>query len=75
MIPSNIWNLSEIELKAAFRELTTLESKVLKMRFGLNEFEPKTLQEVGSELGVSPDIVRQTELKAMCKLGWINIIK
>ena len=45
------------------------ESSVLRMRFGLNDEEPKTLKEIGEALGLTRERVRQIESEALAKLG------
>lgn len=48
--------------------LTQRESKVLQLRFGLDDGPCRTLKEVGKELGVTRERVRQIEMKALHEL-------
>lgn len=45
------------------------EASVLRMRFGLNDEEPKTLKEIGETLGLTRERVRQIESEALAKLS------
>jgi len=49
------------------------EASVLRMRFGLDEEEPKTLKEIGERLGLTRERVRQIESEALHKLS-VNLI-
>lgn len=48
--------------------LTPREAKVLRLRFGLDDGNPRTLEEVGKEFAVTRERIRQIEAKALRKL-------
>lgn len=61
----------ESDKKLLNKVLSTLpkkESQILKYRFGLNNEEPKTLEEVGKIYGISGERIRQLEMRALRKL-------
>jgi RNA polymerase primary sigma factor len=60
-------DLSE-RLEAALDELCPRERHVLRLRFGLERQHARTLSEVGEELGVSRERIRQIEAEALAKL-------
>lgn len=55
-------------LKDALAELPERERRVLELRFGLEDDQPKTLREIGEQLGLSRERVRQIESRALNKL-------
>jgi RNA polymerase primary sigma factor len=58
----------EEELRAALDELGDRTRLVLEARFGLNDREPATLEQVGAEIGVTRERVRQIETRALREL-------
>lgn len=50
-------------------DLDDRESMVLKLRFGLDGCEPHTLKEIGAELGLTRERVRQIETEALRRLA------
>jgi RNA polymerase primary sigma factor len=58
----------EQELRAALDELGERTRRVLEARFGLNDREPATLEQVGVEIGVTRERVRQIETRALREL-------
>jgi RNA polymerase primary sigma factor len=55
-------------LRDALAELPARERKVLELRFGLVDDQPKTLREIGEVMGLSRERVRQIESRALNKL-------
>jgi len=56
------------ELRGVLATLTEREEKVLKLRFGLDDGQCRTLEEVGQIFGVTRERIRQIEAKALRKL-------
>lgn len=56
------------QIAAALDQLTERERRVLELRYGLSDGQPRTLEEVGKAFGVTRERVRQIEVKALRKL-------
>ena len=56
------------QLSEILGTLTDREEKVLRLRFGLEDGRPRTLEEVGKEFNVTRERIRQIEAKALRKL-------
>ena len=56
------------QLLAVIDTLTPREQKVVRMRYGLDDGFPKTLEQVGQEFNVTRERIRQIEAKALRKL-------
>jgi RNA polymerase primary sigma factor len=56
------------QLGDVLKTLTSREEKVLRLRFGLDDGRPRTLEEVGREFNVTRERIRQIEAKALRKL-------
>ena len=56
------------QIATALDQLTERERRVLELRYGLTDGQPRTLEEVGKAFGVTRERVRQIEVKALRKL-------
>ena len=62
------YTLLREQLEEVLSTLTPREEQVLRMRFGLTDGKPHTLEEVGKEFDVTRERIRQIESKALRKL-------
>ncbi len=62
------YTLLREQLEEVLSTLTPREEQVLRMRFGLVDGKPHTLEEVGKEFDVTRERIRQIESKALRKL-------
>jgi RNA polymerase primary sigma factor len=65
----------EDQIRDILKELDEKEAIVLKLRFGLDDDHPWTLQEIGDKLNLTRERIRQIEKKAMRKLSRIKKIR
>ena len=56
------------EIETALLELNPREQQVMRLRFGLDDGQVRTLEEVGKEFNVTRERIRQIEAKALRKL-------
>src|SRR3954468_19971601 len=59
-------------LAAALSSLPDRERHVLVLRYGLDDSEPKTLEEIGRRLGLTRERVRQIELESLRRLSTLR---
>lgn len=65
---SAAYELLKEQLENVLDTLTEREENVLRLRFGLDDGQPRTLEEVGKYFGVTRERIRQIEAKALRKL-------
>ena len=60
---------SLVQVMQQLETMDAREATILRMRFGINGHEPKTLKEIGESLGLTRERVRQIETEALGKLA------
>lgn len=62
------YSLLKEQLSNILHTLTTREEQVIRLRFGLDDGRPRTLEEVGKKFDITRERIRQIEAKALRKL-------
>jgi len=70
IVPADAATMSLLRaaVQDALLELSDREQKVVRLRFGLDDGQMRTLEEVGREFGVTRERIRQIESKTLAKL-------
>lgn len=63
-----IGNEQSTTVRGALAGLSRLERSIIQSRFGMDEKAPKTLREIGKDLGISRERVRQIEMRSREKI-------
>jgi RNA polymerase primary sigma factor len=65
-----VLGLSEDLLRQAIERLPDREKQVIKLRYGMDgDPDPKSLEQIGREMGITRERVRQIELQALQRLA------
>ena len=59
-------------IEAVLQDLKEREAKILRLYFGLDSPEPMTLEEIGAQLGITRERVRQIKEKALSRLRHVS---
>jgi RNA polymerase primary sigma factor len=65
----------EEAIHLALSSLTPREREVIRLRFGLDGNEPRTLQEIGVAMSISRERVRQIESRALARLRQSKLVR
>ncbi len=70
MVPADAvgFTMLQRQLESLLDSLSEREAGVIRMRFGLGDGQPKTLDQIGDTFGVTRERIRQIESKTMAKL-------
>ena len=63
-----LYELARIKVDRILKTLSEREEQVIRLRYGLNDGHPRTLEEVGRKFNVTRERIRQIEMKAIKKL-------
>lgn len=66
-------NLLQDEISKLLENLNEKESTIIKLRFGLEDYKPHTLEETGEIIGITRERVRQLEVKSLQKLRELKV--
>ncbi|MCP4709835.1 MAG: sigma-70 family RNA polymerase sigma factor [Planctomycetes bacterium] len=67
-----VFNADELHtIKILLDKIDEREAEVLRLRFGLDQDEPLTLKEIGKQVGLTRERVRQIEKEALARLNQI----
>lgn len=67
--------LLQEDLENVMSGLSAREAQVIRLRFGLEDGQPKTLEEIGNLFGVTRERIRQIESKALYKIRHVGMRK
>ena len=67
--------LQQKDITRLLKTLDTREREIIKRRFGIDNEEPKTLEQIGNDLGFSKERIRQLETIALQKLRKVERIE
>jgi RNA polymerase primary sigma factor len=62
------FGMMQDDIVSVLRTLSARERRVVELRFGLTDGQPRTLEEVGREFGITRERIRQIEAKTFSKL-------
>jgi RNA polymerase primary sigma factor len=65
-------SLRSAALAQALASLSERERQVVVLRYGLSDYEPKTLEEIGRRLGLTRERVRQIEVETLRRLATLR---
>lgn len=61
-------NMNNEETQAALSILSDIEAEIIRLRFGIGDSKPRTLQEVARKFSITRKKVRQIESVALIKI-------